>query len=136
MRSSDWSSDVCSSDLVGRDASDKPFGGLNRAVMVEMVEDEAELVAPHAGKAVRRTDESAQDLRCVDERRIAGQAAVAVVDRLPVIELDLEKCRGLAVAACMASHPPQLGENAAAIGERRQRVAVVADRKWTRLNSH
>src|SRR3546814_3170845 len=54
---------------VGRDASDKPFGGLNRAVMVEMVEDEAELVAPHAGKDVRRTDESAQDLRCVDEDR-------------------------------------------------------------------
>src|SRR3546814_14211047 len=89
MRISDWSSDVCSSDL----------------------------------KDVRRTDESAQDLRCVDERRIAGQAAVAVVDRLQVIELDLETCRGRAVAACMASHPPQLGETAAAIGERdRKRV--------------
>src|SRR3546814_6324032 len=78
---------------VGRDASDKPFGGLNRAVMVEMVEDEAELVAHHAGKDVRRTDESAQDLRCVDERRIAGQASVAVVDRLQVIEPDLAQCR-------------------------------------------
>ena len=66
---------------LARDAAGEPLGGVDRAVLVEMVEDEAELAAAGAGEDVGRADQAAEQAGDVDEGGVAGEMAVALVDR-------------------------------------------------------
>ena len=62
-------------DRVGGDAAAEPLGRVDRAVMVEMVEDEGEKVAADPGEHVARADQPAQHLGDMDQGRVAGKAA-------------------------------------------------------------
>src|SRR3546814_19395408 len=85
MRIGDWSSDVCSSDLVGgRDAhADRPVGGPGVARRLERLEREADAVLEAAAIGVRpAVRHGAQELveeiaMCISEERRVGKGCVS-----------------------------------------------------------
>src|SRR3546814_13647750 len=83
MRISDWSSDVCSSDLAGADRPDRLIGDDELAFMGVLGQRALQLPGPHrdmiAGGAVRLGFADADDgLETVAQRRIALGADVGV----------------------------------------------------------
>jgi hypothetical protein len=89
------------------DAAGQPLGGLDRAIVVEMVEDQPELVVADAREQVGRAGQAREHLGGVDQRRVGREAPVAALD------------------PGEAGDPLQLAQEAAAIGERRDRVAII-----------
>src|SRR3546814_12734459 len=80
MRISDWSSDVCSSDLEPAD---------------------------HVGG----TGLAQQDLADLLQHRIAGSMAIAIVDGLEVVHIEVEHRAGSAVAFLESGHAAELARS-------------------------
>ena len=100
-------------DRIGGDAAGEPLRGLDRAVLVEMVEDQAELAAAGPGEHVGRPDQAAEQAGDMDEGGVAGEMAVALVDRGKAGQLDADHGGGGAVPLGQADDPLELGAEAA-----------------------
>src|SRR3546814_13613879 len=83
MRISDWSSDVCSSDLIGVDA-DGIFGRERQAITLHRADDERIGIAAELGVVEREGDRGhktgARPHRSSDLHAVDGRAAAADVD--------------------------------------------------------
>src|ERR1043165_2715886 len=81
-------------ERVGGDAARDPLGGIERRIGVEMVEQQREGAAAAARGDVAGTDQALEQPRDMAQRRIAGDPAMAVVDRLQILEIDRDQGRG------------------------------------------
>jgi hypothetical protein len=82
------------------------------------------LVAAHAADDVALADVGDQALGDRLQRRVAGGVAVAVVDRLEAVEVEIDEAGRRAVALGEGLHAGQLAHEGAAVEQRGQRVAV------------
>src|SRR3546814_19663642 len=104
MRISDWSSDVCSSDLEPAD---------------------------HVGG----TGLAQQDLADLLQHRIAGSMAIAIVDGLEVVHIEVEHRAGSAVAFLESGHAAELADEGAAVQPRSQGILELQRVVWGKRGS-
>ena len=101
-----------------------PLGGVERRIGVEMVEQQREGAAAVARGDVAGADQALQQAGDVAQRGVAGDAAMAVVDRLQIVDVDRDQRGGRAVAGGLAQHALELGAELARIEQGGERVAA------------
>jgi hypothetical protein len=98
--------------------------GLDRAIMVEMIEMRANSSPPMRAGYVRRADQAAEQPGNMDQGRIAGKMAVQVVYGLEAVEVHIQHSRRRAVPLGLRRDPLQLTHETPTVGQRRQRIGV------------
>ena len=111
-------------ERMGADAAADPLGGVERQFGVEMVEQQREGAAAVARGDVAGADQALQQPGDVAQSGVAGDPAMAFVDRLEIVDLDREQGGGRAVARGLAQHPLELADELARIEQGGQRIAA------------
>ena len=89
-----------------------------------MVEQQGEGAAAVARGNVGGADQALQQLGDVAQGGIAGDAAMAFIDRPEIVDIDRDQGGGNLVAGGLADHALQLGAELAGVGQLCQRIAA------------
>ena len=101
----------------GGDAAPEPLRGVDGAVVIEMVEDQAELVRAGAREQVGGADQPGQRSRGMDEGSVAPHGAVRPLDFVKAGNCDRKHRGAGAVTAGDPRHPLQRAGEAPPVGE-------------------
>jgi hypothetical protein len=115
---------VAEIERMAGDAAGDALGRVERAVRVEMVEQQGEGAAAIARGNIAGADQALQQPRDVTQCGIAGDAAMALIDRPPIVDIDRDQGCGDPVAGSLADDALQLGPEVARIGQRGERIAA------------
>jgi hypothetical protein len=115
---------VAEIERMAGDAAGDALGRVERAVRVEMVEQQGEGAAAIARGNIAGADQALQQPRDVTQCGIAGDAAMALIDRPQIVDIDRDQGCGNPVAGGLAYDALQLGPEVARIGQRGERIAA------------
>ena len=76
----------------GADVLGDPLGGFDRALGIDVGDEDEELVAAEPGDHIGRTDGFTEPIGDDAQELVSGRVAVAVVHKLEVVEVDEEDC--------------------------------------------
>jgi len=96
------------------------FGGLGVGLDQQKPEFVAAQPADHVAGA-HAVDQQARDL---EQRRVACGVAVAVVDLLQIVEVEIDQAAGAAVALGKCHHARQFAQEGPPVGDRHERIFV------------
>ena len=111
-------------ELAPGDQLDQPRGGLVRALLVRILEQDTELVAADARDHVALAHAALEQLGDLDQRLVARAMAESVVDRLEPVQIDEQHGRMAVIAADAGDQPLELALETPPVGKVDETVLV------------